>query len=78
MDRLDAVTFDITTRYQRNTNVLTFWLTVLFGALESGFLASDVASSFYMNNPFMVILWTFFASAVTAAILSLILYNRIK
>jgi hypothetical protein len=78
MDRLDAVTFDITTRYQRNTNVLTFWLTVLFGALESGFLASDVASSFYMNNPFMVILWTFFASAVTAGILSLILYNRIK
>ncbi|MCW4047667.1 MAG: hypothetical protein NWE99_08945 [Candidatus Bathyarchaeota archaeon] len=40
IDRLDAVTFDITTRYQRNTSMLTFWLTVIFGALETVFLVS--------------------------------------
>ena len=77
IDRLEAVTFDITTRYQRNSSVLTFWLTVLFGALETGFLVSSVASLFYVENPFMVIVWSVVAVVVTAGILSLILYNRI-
>ncbi|MGC8558797.1 MAG: hypothetical protein ACP5NC_07415 [Nitrososphaeria archaeon] len=38
IDRLDVVIFDITTNYSRNSNTLSFWLTVLFGSLDTGLL----------------------------------------
>lgn len=56
-NRLDAVTFDITTRYQRNNSVLAFWLTVLFGALETVFLVSSTASLLYVGDPVAVTVW---------------------
>ncbi len=78
IDRVDAITFDITTRSQRDNNIITFWLTVIFGALETGFLASTIAALYYVNDLFMVILWAVLPSAVMAGMLSLILYKRVR
>jgi len=38
MDRLDAVSFALTTRYQKRMTLLQFWLTIVFGATEIGFI----------------------------------------
>jgi hypothetical protein len=64
IDRLDAVTFDITTNYERNTNVLTFWLTILFGSLDIGLLTEGIASIYYVHNLMMILIWTVISTAV--------------
>ena len=46
-DHLDTVSFAITTRYQRSMTLLQFWLTVVFGATEIGFIASGIATWYY-------------------------------
>jgi len=77
VDRLDAITFDITMLYQRSNNVLTFLLTVLLSALEAGFIASSIAL-YYINDLFGVMFWTILAAVVTAVALSMVLYKRIR
>jgi hypothetical protein len=78
IDRLDAVTFDITTNYERNTNVLTFWLTILFGSLDIGLLTEGIASIYYVHNLMMILIWTVISTAVTSLGIYVLLYRRIK
>ncbi|MGC8636523.1 MAG: hypothetical protein ACP5T5_05820 [Thermoprotei archaeon] len=78
IDRLDAVTFDITTNYARNSNVLSFWLTVLFGSLDTGLLVESVASIVYTHNLFGVAAWTALSTALTFLMIFLLLYRRIR
>lgn len=78
IDRLEAVTFDITTRYQRNTGLMGFLLTILFGALEAGFMASGIATWYYADNLLAVMLWTVGTTVVTAAIIAAVLHKRIR
>ena len=73
MTRLDAVSFAITTRYQKRMTVLQFWLTMVFGATEIGFIASGIATWHYKTELSMVLAWTvgtsIFAAVVIAALL---------
>jgi hypothetical protein len=73
MTRLDAVSFAITTRYQKRMTVLQFWLTMVFGATEIGFIASSIATWHYKTELSMVLAWTvgtsIFAAVVIAALL---------
>jgi len=73
MTRLEAVSFAITTRYQKRMTVLQFWLTLVFGATEIGFIASGIATWHYKSELFMVLAWTvgtaIFAAIVIASLL---------
>jgi hypothetical protein len=50
VDRLEALTFEITTRNQQSENRLGLWLTALFGAIEAGAVAASVATWYYANK----------------------------
>jgi hypothetical protein len=77
MDRLDAVSFAITTRYQKRMTLLQFWLTVVFGATEIGFIASGIAAWYYRSGLWMVLGWTVGSSLGAALILVLLLHKKV-
>lgn len=78
VDRLDMVTFSITTRYQRNTTRIGVWLTVIFGAIETGFVASSIATWRYADNLLAVLGWTVGMTLITALLIALLLYPRTR
>lgn len=78
MDRLDAVSFTITTRYQKRMTLLQFWLTVVLGATEIGFIASGIAIWYYRQALVAVLGWTVGASVVSGLILVLVLRGRLE
>jgi hypothetical protein len=65
-DRLEALTFEITTRNEQSINRLGLWLTTSFGAIETGFVASSIATWYYANNLFAVLSWTVGVTLATA------------
>lgn len=78
MDRLDAVSFAITTRYQKRMTLLQFWLTVVFGASEIGFIAASIATWYYPTGLFTVLSWTVGTALVTAIALALMLRGKVE
>ena len=78
MDRLEAMSFAITTRYQKRMTLLQFWLTVVFGATEIGFIASGIATWHYRAELWAVLSWTVGASLVSGLILVLLLWGKVK
>jgi len=78
MDRLDAVSFAITTRYQKHMTLLQFWLAIVFGATEIGFIASGIATWHYRAELGAVIAWTVGVSAVSALILWVLLRGKVE
>ncbi|MEX0828433.1 MAG: hypothetical protein WD005_05715 [Haliea sp.] len=77
MTRLDAVSFAITTRYQKRMTVLQFWLTLVFGATEIGFIASGIATWHYETELSMVLAWTVGTSVVAAIIIASLLRGKL-
>jgi len=77
MSRLDSVTFAITTRYQKHMTLLQFWLTVVFGATEIGFIASGIATWYYRAGLGSVLAWTMGASLVSGLALVLLLRGKV-
>ena len=77
-DRLDTVSFAITTRYQKRMTLLQFWLTVVFGATEIGFIASGIATWYYRQELAAVLGWTVGASVVSGLILVLLLRGKVE
>ena len=75
ISRLDMVTFGITTRLEQQTNRASLWLTVVFGAIGSGFVAASIASWYYADASELggVIAWTVAATLITAALIALLL-----
>ncbi|TAK84613.1 MAG: hypothetical protein EPO20_14185 [Betaproteobacteria bacterium] len=73
MARLEMVTFKITTGYQRNTSRLGFWLTTLFGAIETGFVAASIATWYYTDSLWAVLAWTVGVTLATGVCLALVL-----
>lgn len=71
MDRLEAVSFEITTRYQNRMTLLQFWLTIVFGATEIGFIASGIATWYYRTGLWAVLAWTIGAAVVAGLTLAL-------
>lgn len=78
IDRLDAVIFDITTNYSKNSNTLSFWLTVLFGSLDTGILIESIVFIYYVHNIPAIIAWTAMATALTSMIIFALLYRKIR
>lgn len=77
-DRLDTVSFAITTRYQKRMTLFQFWLTIVFGATEIGFIASGIATWYYRTGLAAVIGWTVGASLVSALVLVILLRGKIE
>lgn len=78
MDRLDMVSFTITTRYENRMTLLGLWLAVIFGATEIGFIASGVAAWYYHTELLAVLAWTILPSIMTAILLWLILRKKVQ
>jgi hypothetical protein len=69
MDRLETVSFALTTRYQRRMTQMQFWLTVVFGATEIGFIAASIATWHYRVELGAVLAWTVGAALASAGVL---------
>jgi fatty acid desaturase len=78
MARLEAVSFAITTRSQRQMTLLQFWLTIVFGASEIGFIAASIATWYYRTELIAVLAWTLGAALVTGLGLALLLKGKTK
>lgn len=77
-DRLEALTFEITTRNQQSVNQLGLWLTTSFGAIETGFVASSIATWYYKSNLFAVLGWTIGVTVATALAIAGFLRWQVK
>jgi hypothetical protein len=77
-DRLDMVSFTLTTNYQQRMTLLQFWLTVVFGSTEIGFIAASIATWYYSSGLGLVLAWTLGASVVSGAILVALLRSKTK
>lgn len=69
MDRLESVSFALTTRYQQRMTQMQFWLTVVFGATEIGFIAASIATWHYRSELGFVLAWTVGSAVVSAGVL---------
>jgi hypothetical protein len=78
MERMEAVSFTITTRSQRQMTLLQFWLTIVFGASEIGFIAASIATWYYHTGLGTVLAWTVGASLVSGLVLVLLLWGKVK
>lgn len=78
VERLEALTFEITTRNQQAVSQLGFWLTTSFGAIETGFVASSIATWHYADNLVAVLGWTVGVTLATALVISSLLRWRLK
>jgi hypothetical protein len=77
MNRLETVSFEITTRYQQRTTSLQFWLTIVFGATEIGFIASGIASWYYQTELLAVLAWTAGTAVATGVGLAALLRGKL-
>jgi hypothetical protein len=78
MERMEAVSFAITTRSQRQMTLLQFWLTIVFGASEIGFIAASIATWYYHTGLGAVLAWTVGAALVTGLGLALLLKGKVE
>ena len=78
MDRLETVSFALTTRYQQRMTQMQFWLTVVFGATEIGFIAASIATWHYRTGLPAVLAWTVGATVVSASILVVLLRRHME
>jgi hypothetical protein len=78
MDRLETVSFALTTRYQQRMTQMQFWLTVVFGATEIGFIAASIATWHYRTELGAVLAWTLGAAVVSAGVLVALLSQRME
>ncbi len=77
-ERLDALTFDITTRYQQKTNALQFALTVVLGSFQAASVAAVIASVAYRQGPLLVLAWAAGVALVAAAAITALLRRRLR
>jgi hypothetical protein len=78
MERLEAVSFAITTRSQRHMTLLQFWLTIVFGASEIGFIAASIATWYYRSGLGIVLSWTIGAALLSGLGLALLLRGKVE
>jgi len=77
-ERMEAVSFAITTRSQRQMTLLQFWLTIVFGASEIGFIAASISTWYYHTGLGAVLAWTVGAALVTGLGLALLLKGKVE
>ncbi len=77
-DRLDMVSFTLTTEYQQRMTALQCWLTVVFGATEIGFIAASLATWYYRSGLGVVLAWTLGAAVLSGGVLVTLLRRRLR
>jgi hypothetical protein len=77
-ERLEAVSFAITTRSQRHLTLLQFWLTIVFGASEIGFIAASISTWYYRTGLGAVLAWTIGSALVTGVGLAALLRGKVE
>ena len=77
-ERLDALTFDITTRYQQSTNTLQFALTVVLGSFQAASVAAVIASVAYRQGPLLVLAWAAGTALAAATSITALLRRRLR
>jgi len=77
-ERLDALTFDITTRYQQSTNTLQFALTVVLGSFQAASVAAVIASVAYRQGPLLVLAWAAGTALAAAATITTLLRRHLR
>ncbi len=78
VDKLDGITFEITTRYQQTTNVLEFWLTVLITAVSASSLAASVAAVAFAGQPLAMLVSAVGVGLATAVVVAVLLRGRLE
>jgi hypothetical protein len=78
VERLEAVSFAITTRSQRHLTLLQFWLTIVFGASEIGFIAASISTWHYRTELWTVLGWTVGAALITGVGLAALLRGKVE
>jgi hypothetical protein len=78
IERLEAVSFTITTRSQQHVNLLQFWLTIVFGASGIGFSAASIATWYYRTGLGLVLAWTIGAALLSGLGLALLLRRKVE
>jgi len=78
IERLEALSFAITTRSQRNMTLLQFWLTIVFGASEIGFIAASISTWYYHTGLLSVLAWTIGSALASGLGLLLLLKGKVK
>ena len=77
-ERLEAVSFAITTRAQLHMTLMQFWLTIIFGACEIGFIAASISTWYYRTGLGAVLVWTIGAALVTGLGLAMLLKGKVE
>lgn len=77
-ERLDGLTFEITTRYQRATNALQFALTLVLGALEAASVAAVIAAARYGPRLLPMAAWAAGAGLAAAGAITVMLRRRLR
>lgn len=78
MERMEAVSFAITTRSQRHMTLMQFWLTIVFGASEIGFIAASISTWYYHTGLIVVLAWTLGSALVSGLGLALLLKGKVE
>lgn len=77
-DRLESLTFEITTRNQQAVSRLGLWLTISFGAIETGFVAASIATWYYRTDLWAVLAWTVGITGATALMIAALLRWKVE
>ena len=78
IDGLEEYYGAITTRSQRHMTLLQFWLTIVFGASEIGFIAASIATWHYRTELWTVLGWTVGAALITGVGLAALLRGKVE
>jgi hypothetical protein len=77
IERLDVLTFEITTGYQQSTNVLQFSLTVVLGSFQASGVAAVIAAVHYVHEPLFVLAWAGGAWLAATSAIAVLLRRRL-
>ena len=77
-ERLDGLTFEITTRYQRTISALQFSLTLVLGALQAASVAALIAAAHYGPRLLPVVSWAAGVGLTAAAAITVVLRRRLR
>ncbi|MDM7912712.1 MAG: hypothetical protein QUS09_06410, partial [Methanotrichaceae archaeon] len=62
----------------KHMTLLQFWLTVVFGATEIGFIATSIATWYYRADLGAVLAWTVGTALASGLLLTLLLRRRLE
>ena len=77
-ERLHALTFEITTKYQQKTNTLQFALTVVLGSFQAASVAAVIASVASRQGPLLVRAWAAGVGLAAAAAITALLRRHLR